>query len=106
MISFSNPKLREMASGEKCIELTEAGNWEMFPSFAKKFASQINAEIIYKGSAVDMHIWEIQYADAILNLVYDDYPNGISIEPKTGHTKEAIIQLYELISKQSVPSGL
>ena len=95
-----------MAFGNECIELTEAGSWEQFPEFADRFVQQIGAEVVRKNETVDMHIWKIKYKGAKLNLVYDDFPNGISIEPRGILKLKAIDELFNLISEQSNENGI
>lgn len=95
-----------MASGNFTLELTEAGTWESFPAFATKFAKQIGAEITKKIDGPDIRIWEIRYEGVILNFVYDDFPNGVSIESKDKTGQPAIDKLYKLVAEQSAPNGL
>lgn len=106
MITFANPKKRKMAIGCESIELTEAGNWETFPDFAEKYAEQIGATIFNRISTPDMHIWEVEYAGHTLNFVYDDFPNGLSLEPKSKKGQAAIEKLWKIIEQESEPSGL
>lgn len=95
-----------MASGWDGIELTEEGNWETFLPFAKKYAAQIGAKVIQKIAAPNMHLWEIEYEGVILNLVYDDSPNGVSIEAKDKSGQPAIEKLFQRLVEQSEPNGL
>lgn len=95
-----------MASGNFSLELTEAGTWESFPAFAKKFVAQIGAKIIKKIDGQDIRIWEIEYEGVVLSFVYDDFPNGVSIEPKGKDGQPAIDKLFRLVSEQSDPNGL
>lgn len=95
-----------MASGNESIELTEEGNWETFPPFAEKYVQQIGAKIINKITAPDMHLWEIEYEGASLNFVYDDFPNGVSIEPKDEAGNAAIEKLYQQVLQESSANGL
>ena len=106
MITFANPKKQKMASGNYSLELTEAGTWESFPSFAKKYTQQIGAKILKKTDGPDTRIWEIEYEGAVLNFFYDDFPNGVSIEPKSEKGGPAIEKLFGLVSEQSEPNGL
>ena len=53
-----------------------------------------------------MHLWEIEYEGATLNFVYDDFPNGVSIEPKDKRGQPAIEKLFKLVLQQSEPNGL
>lgn len=103
---FAHPKLQKMASGLHSLKLTEAGAWESFPLFAERYVAQIGARIVSKVELPDVHLWEIEYEDVVLNLVYDDFPNGISVEPKEQRGQAAIEKLYELAKNQSEPGGL
>ncbi|MBN7799196.1 DUF3630 family protein [Parahaliea mediterranea] len=105
-IVFANPKKQKMAAGWESLELTEAGTWESFPPFAHRYAEQIGAKVLRKITGPDMHIWEIEYEGEILNFVYDDFPNGVSIEPKAESGQLAIDKLYRLVLEQSDPNGL
>jgi len=106
MIRFSNPKKRKMAAGHESLELTEEGTWESFPPFAEKYVKQIGARVKRRIQAPDMHLWEIEYAGTTLNFVYDDFPNGISIEPMNEEGQAAIETLYRQTLEQSDPNGL
>jgi hypothetical protein len=106
MITFAHPKKEKMASGDDCIELTEEGSWESFRSFAEKFVQQIGAEVIDKTETEGTHLWKIEYGGVILNFVYSDYPNGVSIEPTDSNAAEAIDRLFGLVSQQSQADGL
>ncbi|AWM58363.1 DUF3630 domain-containing protein [Stutzerimonas stutzeri] len=106
MITFANPRKCKMASGSNCLQLTEAGTWESFPLFAEKYVRQIGASVLAKIETPDMHLWEIEYSGATLNLVYEDFPNGVSIEPKDNRGQSAIDTLYSLAMEQKSQNGL
>jgi hypothetical protein len=106
LITFAGPKKVKMASGCERLELTEEGTWESFPPFAEKYVAQIGAKILKRIEAPDMHLWEIEYDGAILNFVYSDYPNGVSIEPKDKDGQAAVDKLFGLVVGQSEPNGL
>lgn len=91
-----------MASGNWSLELTDSGSWESFPKLAKEFCSQVGAKIIEKLDGPDVTIWDIEYHGSVLRLVYDDYPNGISVEPKDSNGQSAVDKLYELVFKQKM----
>jgi len=95
-----------MASGNECLELTEAGTWESFPAFAERYVAQIGARVIRRIKGPDAHLWEIKYEGVVLNFVYDDFPNGVAVEPKTKEGQHAINKLYDLAVLESDPNGL
>jgi hypothetical protein len=98
--------MQKMASGCESLELTEAGSWESFPLFAEKYAKQIGASVKKKIEAPDMHIWEIAYSGSVLNFVYNDFPNGISIEPKNGKAQGAVNEIFKIALEQRDSNGL
>ena len=106
MIRFVNPKKQKMASGNESLELTEEGTWESFPEFAIQYTSQIGAKIKRKIESPDMHLWEIELEGATLNFVYDDFPHGVSIEPKDNSGQIVIEKLYQQALEQCDPNGL
>jgi hypothetical protein len=106
MISFRDPKLFKQASGDLYIELTEAGTWESFPKFAEALTQQIGAIITERIDGPDVRLWKIAYAGNALRLVYDDYPNGVSIEPSTSGQDAVIRDLFDTFMAQVSPSGV
>jgi hypothetical protein len=106
MMKFLKPKKQKMASGNECLELTEEGTRESFPPFAEKYVKQIGAKVLKKIEAPDIHLWEIEFEGVVLNFVYDDFPNGISIEPKDKNGQAAIEKLYKIALAESDHSGL
>ncbi len=106
MISFANPRKQKMASGCESLELTDAGTWESFPPFAEKYVKQIGATVVEKIEGPDVHLWKIKFEGVLLNFVYDDFPNGVSVEPLDSNGQPAIDILYRLSVEESEPNGL
>ncbi len=106
LISFKNPIKQKMASGNYSLELTDAGSWESFPTFAKEFISQLGGKITNKFDGPDARVWEFTYQDQTLRLVYNDFPNGISIEPMNNKNQSIIDSLYDLLINQKDEKGL
>ena len=75
---------------------------ERYEQITVKRPGDLNKQI----EAPDMHLWEIEYEGATLNFVYDDFPNGVSIEPKDKRGQPAIEKLFKLVLQQSEPNGL
>jgi len=95
MINFKSPKIIKMYSGHVSIELTDSGTWESFPKFAKEYAKQINAILIEEIIAPNMRFWKIKIDDIELKLVYDDFPNGISLESDSDEGDEYLLDLFD-----------
>lgn len=103
---FRAPKLTTMHSGNLCIELTEEGSWESFPGFAEEFSKQIGFEIIKRTDTVDIQIWKIEYLGQKFNLVYDNFPNGISLESLSSSADPVLKILFEKILLESAANGV
>lgn len=104
MIKFDNPYISEMHSGNLCLTLTEEGNWETFPTFAEKLTKQLDATVIEKIDGPDIRMWEIEINNTSLRLVYEDYPNGVSIESKDKNSDIVIRNLLELLNNSGKES--
>jgi len=106
MIHFRMPKLIKMHNGDLCIELTEAGTWESFPAFAEALASQLGARIIERIDGPDTRLWMLTHAGRDLRLVYQDFPNGVSLEPAANTPAEAIQTLFDRFMSEVSENGI
>lgn len=106
MIQVRAPRLQRQKSGSLYIELTEDGTWESFPLFALALASQIGAEVVETVEAPDMRLWKIDYSGHKLRLVYDDFPNGVTLEPTTEGQDAVIESLFGIFNSQAVTNGV
>ena len=106
LIRFRAPKLRKMKNGNVCVELTEAGTWESFPRFANKWTKQIGAKITDRLDGPDVRIWRISYEGQTLKLVYDDFPNGITVEAIDADSNSAINRIFAMVSSEAAPDGV
>jgi hypothetical protein len=105
VIRFRSPKMERMHNGNLCVELTDAGTWMSFERFAEEWASQIGAEIRDRLDGPDVRVWRIVYEGHTLRLVYNDYPNGISVEAVDAESNVAIEKLFSVVSSEAVPNG-
>lgn len=105
-IRFRDPKLVQMSNGSTCIELTDAGTWESFYQFAEALVAQLGATIIERADGPDVRLWVIRTKGSDLSLVYSDFPNGISLEPRDTTSDALIRQLFWTFEAQKSPDGL
>ena len=105
-IRFREPKLERMRSGNLRLLLTEAGTWESFDAFAERWAHQVGATIVDRVDGPDVRVWRVSYENRAVNLVYDDFPNGISVEAIDADSNSAIEQLYALVLAEAAPNGV
>jgi hypothetical protein len=87
--------LRVMASGHQCLELSEEIDWDEFPQFAEKLIMIVGVKIIDKAESVEMRIWNLQFPTCRIRLVYDDYPQMISLESDTPQGDDILKNLAE-----------
>ncbi len=101
MIQFLIPKLTKMHSGRLSLQLTEKGAWESFPAFAEALANQLGGEITERVNAPDIRLWTLHYSGNFFHLVYEDYPNGVSLEPTMDTQDEMILALFAMFTPKS-----
>jgi hypothetical protein len=75
--------LKAMASGHPCLDLTGNVNWDQFPLFANELLGTIGASVYDKVESVEMRIWYLQFPRCQIRLVYDDFPQMVSLESNT-----------------------
>ncbi|MEM1026510.1 MAG: DUF3630 family protein [Planctomycetota bacterium] len=86
-----------MASGEEALTLSNTVDWEGFPSFAKEFTEACGLDIKSKGDSPEMRIWAVKRNGVMLNLVFEDYPQQVSLEPKDAGSEIEIRRIYEML---------
>jgi hypothetical protein len=62
--------------------------------------------ILERHGALLTHIWDIDVDGVVVQLVYDDWPNGVTITPMDASGQGTVDRLFELALKQSDPSGV
>ena len=106
IIRFQKLILEKNHTGNLRIELTEAGTWESFPAFAKKYCKQINATILKKIDGPDVRIWDIEVEGTQISIAYDDYPNGVFLESSDENGNELIKKLFKQIDAEKSKKGV
>jgi hypothetical protein len=72
--------IRTMASGNLCLNLTELVGWAQFPEVAEKLITMIGVKLLDKAESIEMRIWNLQFSNCQIRLVYDDFPQMVSLE--------------------------
>lgn len=101
------PKLDElsvgqMASGHLYLNLTSRVSWEAFPEYAQQFLRVFSGIVREATDTPDMRIWTITIAEQELRLVYEDYPQMVSLESSSDDTDDVIRTLYAQLLDQRV----
>jgi hypothetical protein len=72
--------IHKMASGQLCLNLTESVEWGQFQPYAEKLAAILGAGVSDEAKSVEMRIWHLQFPSCQIRLVYDDFPQMVSLE--------------------------
>lgn len=86
--------LQTMASNHLCLNLSERVGWGEFTKYARELMREIRAQKISATEAPDMKIWEVLVEGHTLRLVYDDYPQMVSLE-STDDGGDALLRRLE-----------
>jgi hypothetical protein len=73
-------KLLSMASGYGCLTLSEHVDWSEFPGYAQQLLAVIGGRQVSQDDGPDIRLWEVEVRGERLRLVYDDYPQMVSLE--------------------------
>lgn len=76
-------KIERQAGGHLYLLLTERIGWEDFERYANELLHRLDGRVAAKGSAADMHLWNVEIETLPFRLVYDDYPNGVTLESES-----------------------
>ena len=95
MIVLPDLKMSKAHSGHAVIKLTEDGTWEGLPRFAEAFTKQLGARKINHVDGPDVRLWDIELGGIRLNLVYDDFPNGLSLMPYSDEGDRLLQRVFE-----------
>lgn len=73
-----------MSNGESFIILSESTSWSDFPRLIASILPIIQGEIGDKADTVDLRMWKVKTPQGVINAVYQDFPNEITLEPVAG----------------------
>lgn len=97
----------EMASGHKCLNLTEQMSWEGFPDYADILLSEISGSVVKRWDSFDVRLWEVRVGGLTVlrlggvnvRLVFDDYPVMVTLESDSSAGDRLVERLYGILSK-------
>ena len=89
-------KIAQLASGHLLLLLTERVGWEGFEDYSAELLHRLDGTLIKKVSGPDMHIWDVEIETTPLQLVFDDFPPGVTLE---SHSYPGDIFLKKLQSR-------
>lgn len=90
--------LAPMKSGHLSLELTEFPNWRSFERYAEALLCRLDGQVVRKGSGVDMHIWSIEIESVPLRMIYEDFPNRVSLESDSDSGDTLLRQFHQRLA--------
>lgn len=95
MVPLERLSIEPMANGWSCILLTEAIAWEQFPPYASAIAQLIGGQLRQLVDAPDTRMRGLFVGQRPFRMVFDHFPLGVTIEPRTNQAHEAIPRLHD-----------
>lgn len=89
-----------MASGHLALELTEQVSWDEFPHYAQTLLRHLGVSPGVVTDAVDMRMVDFLYSGAHLKVVYEDFPQLVSVESVDAAGDATLKDLYTFLIKQ------
>jgi hypothetical protein len=77
-------RFEPMASGNQALLLSNRVTWEAFPSYAPALAGLLGGKIVDKADSAAERVWTALIEGQRFFISYDDYPFGVSLEPRDG----------------------
>ncbi|MEO3430968.1 DUF3630 family protein [Pelagibius sp. CAU 1746] len=76
-------KIERQAGGHLSLLLTERMVFEDFGRYAEELMRRLDGKVTEKGYAAGMHIWNVKIETLPFRLVYDEFPNGVTLESES-----------------------
>jgi hypothetical protein len=84
-----------MANGWACILLTERVGYDEFPAYARVIASLLRARLVERFDLPDLRMRGLWLGlRRPFWIVFDDFPLGVTIEPRTRSAASDVHRLY------------
>jgi len=91
-----------MASSHLCLNLTESVGWDQFPQFAERLIKILGTKVSDAAESVEMRIWNLQFSTCQMRLVYDDFPQMISLESNSLQGDDILKNLAQQLKGQTL----
>jgi hypothetical protein len=86
--------ISQMTSGRLCLSLSEEISWEAYPRYAEKIIEVCGGVVRGKTESPDIRIWNVVISQQELRLVYEDYPQLVSLESCSAGGDRLLEALY------------
>jgi hypothetical protein len=82
--------------------LTDSVEWDQFPQFAEKLSAILGTSSSDKATGAEMRIWCLQFPTCQIRLVYDDFPQMVSLESDSLQGDDILKSLAEQLKGKTV----
>ena len=86
-------RIERMASGNNALLLSERVSWEAFPEYAESILQLIGGVVVERVDGPVERIWNVEIDGALFWLAFDDWPAGVSLEPRNGAASALVLGL-------------
>jgi len=90
------PKIIKMASGHLSLELSDNVSYESFLEHAELFLASVGGVIKKRNDSFIMCIWKVEINNREFQLVYDDYPCGVSLESDSDASDQELLKIMSV----------
>ena len=89
-------------TGFRYIAILEPVDWDSAPNKAREILDFIGARDVAPVAdsdsvSVDTKWWNFTFKEKIFRIVYDEWPNGLSIEPRDAESASLLPDMEQLI---------
>jgi hypothetical protein len=74
--------IQPMASGNESLALTGRVGWESFPRYAEALVQLMGGTVLERADGPVERVWTVRIDGEVFWLAYDDFPIGVSLEPR------------------------
>jgi hypothetical protein len=97
--------ISKMASGHLCLSLSEEVSWEAYPDYAQVTVKACGGVIKDKIESPEIRIWGVAIAHEEFRLVYDDYPQLVSLESCSNGADALVESLHDVLLQRRMAAG-
>lgn len=76
-------EIQRQASGHLSLLLTERVSGEGFEDYAAELLHRLDGRLVKRVDGPDIHVWDVEVETTPLQLVFDDFPFGVTLESRS-----------------------
>jgi hypothetical protein len=88
-------EIREMASGDSSLLLSERVAWESFPAYAEAVSRLIGGSVVDRADSPVERVWTIDVRGNLFWLAHDEI--GVSLDSKSGGSSSLIPSIQQAL---------